>query len=146
MMSRKIKQTARACSVADALDVVGDRWSLLVLRELGMGVRRFGGIQANTGAPRDILTARLRKLEAAGVIERKAYSERPPRSEYALADSGRALAPVLMALQEWGDTFLNAGREPRLLQHDCGERFHAAVACAACGALVAEDALVEVPG
>ncbi|MBV2355381.1 helix-turn-helix transcriptional regulator [Streptomyces sp. J2-1] len=93
----------RVCSIADALDVVGERWSLLVLRELGFGVHRFKDIQINTGAPRETLALRLRKLEDASVIERRPYSERPPRDEYHLTPMGRDLLPVLRALREWGE-------------------------------------------
>ncbi len=94
----------RVCSIADALDVVGDRWSLLVVRELGFGVHRFGDLLTNTGAPRETLTARLRKLEAHGVITRRRYREHPPRDEYVLTASGAAIAPVLRALRRWGET------------------------------------------
>ena len=92
----------RVCSMADALALVGDRWSLHVVREVGMGVRRFDAIQRRTGAPRQVLTARLRKLEAVGVITRAPYSERPPRFEYALTASGEELIPVMAALHAWG--------------------------------------------
>jgi DNA-binding HxlR family transcriptional regulator len=93
----------RVCSIADALDVVGERWSLLVLRELGFGVHRFKDIQVNTGAPRETLALRLRKLEEAGVIERRRYSDHPPRDEYALTAAGRDLTPALAALRQWGE-------------------------------------------
>ena len=93
----------RVCSIADALEVVGERWSLLVLREISFGVRRFTDIQVNTGAPRETLALRLRKLEEAGVIERRQYSDRPPRDEYLLTPAGRELTPVLTALREWGE-------------------------------------------
>jgi DNA-binding HxlR family transcriptional regulator len=82
---------------------VGERWSLLILRELGFGVHRFQDIQVNTGAPRETLALRLRKLEETGVIERRRYSEHPPRDEYVLTDAGRDLSPVLTALREWGE-------------------------------------------
>ncbi|MFC1403539.1 MULTISPECIES: helix-turn-helix domain-containing protein [Streptacidiphilus] len=95
----------RVCPIADALDVVGDRWSLLILRELGFGVHRFNDIRANTGAPRETLTTRLRELEEAGVIVRRRYSERPPRDEYVLTDSGQAITPVLRALRRWGESY-----------------------------------------
>ncbi|MEV0038916.1 MULTISPECIES: helix-turn-helix domain-containing protein [unclassified Streptomyces] len=91
------------CSIADALDVVGERWTLLVLRELGFGVHRFNDIQANTGAPRETLVLRLRKLEDAGLIERRQYSERPPRDEYLLTAAGKDLSPVLRSLRQWGE-------------------------------------------
>lgn len=91
------------CSIADALDVVGERWSLLIVRELGFDVHRFKDIQLNTGAPRETLALRLRKLEDAGVIERRRYSDRPPRDEYLLTEAGRDLLPVLGALRQWGE-------------------------------------------
>lgn len=91
------------CAIADALDVVGERWSLLVLRELGFGVHRFKDIQINTGAPRETLALRLRKLEETGLIERHRYSEHPPRDEYVLTEAGQELAPVLKALRVWGE-------------------------------------------
>jgi DNA-binding HxlR family transcriptional regulator len=93
------------CPIADALDVVGDRWSLLILRELGLGVHRFNDIRTNTGAPRETLTTRLRELEQAGVIARRRYSERPPRDEYLLTDAGAAISPVLRALHRWGEGY-----------------------------------------
>ena len=98
----------RACSIADALEVVRQRWSLLVLRELGFGVHRFSDIQVNTGAPRETLALRLRTLEEAGVIERRRYSDRPPRDEYVLTAAGRELTPVLTALREWGERHATA--------------------------------------
>ena len=93
----------RVCSMADALALVGDRWALHVVREIGMGVRRFDVIQRRTGAPREMLTSRLRKLESAGVITRTPYSERPPRFEYALTAAGEELIPVMAALYSWGE-------------------------------------------
>jgi DNA-binding HxlR family transcriptional regulator len=93
----------RECGIADALELVGDRWSLLILRELRFGVHRFNDIRTNTGAPRETLTARLRKLEDAGIIERRRYSEHPPRDEYLLTDAGRELMPVLGGLRAWGE-------------------------------------------
>jgi DNA-binding HxlR family transcriptional regulator len=95
----------RVCAIADALELIGDRWSLLVVREIGIGVRRFNDIQRNTGAPREMLTARLRKLEEVGVIRRERYHERPPRYEYALTEAGKALKPILRGLRRWGETF-----------------------------------------
>ena len=95
----------RVCYIADALRVVGDRYALLVLREIALGVRRFNDIRVNTGAPRETLTTRLRQLEDAGVIERHAYSQRPPRDEYVLTDAGRAILPVLEALRDWGERY-----------------------------------------
>jgi DNA-binding HxlR family transcriptional regulator len=95
----------RECAIADALSVVGDRWALLVVRELSIGVHRFNAIQANTGAPRDRLATRLRELEEAGLITRRRYSERPARDEYLLTSAGSAIAPVLRELEIWGETY-----------------------------------------
>jgi DNA-binding HxlR family transcriptional regulator len=92
----------RECYVANALSVVGEKWSLLVIREIFLGCRRFNDIAANTGAPRDVLTSRLRRLEELEVIERRAYSDRPARYEYFLTDAGKDLGPVITALKEWG--------------------------------------------
>jgi len=92
----------RPCAIADGLDLLGERWSLLVLRELFWGNHRFGGIQEKTGAPRDILSARLKRLTEEGLIERRQYSEKPPRSEYYLTEEGRSVQPILLAIQQWG--------------------------------------------
>jgi DNA-binding HxlR family transcriptional regulator len=125
-------ESKRVCSITDALSIVGDRYALLVARELIYGRRRFDQIAATTGAPRDVLTARLRKLEAAGVIERRPYSERPVRHEYHLTEAGRELHPILLALREWGDRHRNAGAEPVVFTHSCGAEFHALTVCEAC--------------
>jgi DNA-binding HxlR family transcriptional regulator len=95
----------RECPIADAVELIGDRWSLLVIREIGFGVRRFTEIQRNTGAPREMLTARLRKLEDSGVITRQQYRERPPRYDYTLTEAGQALLPVLGSLRQWGEKY-----------------------------------------
>lgn len=122
----------RECSVAATLEIVGEKWSVLALREVFSGVRRFDRIQANTGAPRDVLTRRLRTLVARGVLERRQYSERPPRHEYRLTPAGRELLPVLLTLQQWGDRHLYAGEPPLTYEHTCGEAFEASLVCATC--------------
>lgn len=93
----------RACSAAAALDLVGDRWTMLVVREVLFGNHRFSEIARGTGAPRDRLADRLARLVDAGILERRPYSERPPRSDYHLTAAGRGLVPVLEALRQWGD-------------------------------------------
>ena len=123
----------RRCSIASALDVIGEKWSLLVVRELLLGVRRFNDIAANTGAPRDILTARLRRLEELGVVERREYSERPPRYEYRLTQAGKNLQPVMLALKQWGDDHVMEGPLPVVFEHTCGEVFIPRTHCEACG-------------
>ncbi len=123
----------RNCSIANALAVVGERWSLLALREVMFGVHRFDQIARNTGASRDILTTRLRGLVAAGVLERRQYETRPPRFEYVLTESGRALNTVLLALMEWGDRYVTEGEPPTVWRHECGAELHSRTVCAACG-------------
>ena len=95
----------RVCPIANTLEVVGDKWSLLVLRELSLGVHRFNDIQRQTGAPRDRIADRLRSLEQSGLIERRQYSEHPPRFEYWLTEAGSDLTPVLDSLRHWGERY-----------------------------------------
>lgn len=134
----------RECSIARALDVVGEKWSLLALREVFFGERRFDQIVARTGAPRDILTARLRKLVDVGVLERVQYSERPPRFEYHLTSAGRDLQPVLLSLMHWGDRHL-AGSQPRPIvwTHDCGQPLTPQLTCESCAQPVTPGSLVR---
>jgi DNA-binding HxlR family transcriptional regulator len=145
-VSSKVQPSKRVCSVADALAVVGDRYSLLVVREIGYGYRRFQELAAFTGAPRDVLTARLRKLEELGLIERRLYSERPPRHEYHLTESGKQLRPIVLALKEWGDQQCAPGKEPVVFQHTCGAEFHPLTVCAACREPVGEGELTVTGG
>ena len=118
--------------MATALEVIGEKWSLLVVRECALGVHRFDRIARNTGAPRDILTARLRRLEAAGVIEKRLYQERPERFEYHLTAAGKELRPILLALAQWGERW--AG-DDNLVEwtHRCGEPLDLVHMCRACG-------------
>ncbi|MFF4182915.1 winged helix-turn-helix transcriptional regulator [Streptomyces sp. NPDC001691] len=122
----------RPCSIADALGVVGEKYSLLVLREVFFGVHRFDAIAKNTGAPRDILTTRLRTLVDAGVLERTLYSERPARYEYRATRAGQELRPVLLMLMNWGDRHL-ADVPPTVWRHKCGADLDPAVVCRCCG-------------
>ena len=106
------------CSIAAALEVVGDRWSLLAVREVSFGHHRFTEILEGTGAPRDRLAARLKALVAAGVLERRQYQEAPPRFDYHLTKAGRDLLPVLRALMAWGDRWVVDEPPVTLLHHD----------------------------
>jgi len=124
---------ARVCSITDALTLVGDRYALLVVREIRYGRMRFTELLTGTGAPRDVLARRLRELEEAGIVERRLYSERPPRYEYVLTEAGLELHPVLLQLKEWGDRHCNPGAEPVIFRHNCGAEFHAQTVCEACG-------------
>jgi len=125
--------TPRRCPITDALELVGERWSLLILREVFLGAHRFAQIAANIGAPRDVLTRRLRSLEAAGVLERRPYQQRPERFEYHLTASGRDLEPVLIGLREWGRRHLPDPPPSPEMAHECGHDVPTAVVCADCG-------------
>jgi DNA-binding HxlR family transcriptional regulator len=123
----------RECSIARTLDVVGEKWALLAIREVFLGDHRFDEIVRRTGALRDTLAARLRTLVAAGVLERRQYCEHPARFEYHLTQAGRDLQPVILMLMRWGDRYLaGADGPPLVLEHSCGHRLEAEVICAAC--------------
>jgi DNA-binding HxlR family transcriptional regulator len=94
------------CSIARALEQIGEWWTLLILREALMGTRRFDSFQNNLGIARNILSVRLKKLVARGILERSAAVGDSRRAEYRLTEKGRALFPVLMALREWGDRWV----------------------------------------
>jgi DNA-binding HxlR family transcriptional regulator len=121
----------RPCSIASALAIVGDRWSLLIVREVMLGNRRFNRIVRNTGAPRDRIAARLRDLVDAGVLERRPGATGRSWDEYHLTVSGRGLAPVIQALLDWGDTFVVTRSPVRTEHHD--HRLQLVSTCAVCG-------------
>ena len=122
------------CGVTRTLDLVGEKWTLLVLREVMNGVRRFEQIQTHIGAPRAVLTARLARLVDSGVLERSAYREpgQRARHEYRLTDMGEELRPVLVGLMVFGDRHLSGRSGPPVaLQHrDCGAAVRTAMVCA----------------
>ncbi len=137
-----------ACSVARTVSVIGDRWTLLVLRDCFLGVRRFDDFQARIGVTRPILADRLKKLVSEGILDAVAYQDRPVRREYRLTAKGRALHLVMMAIVHWGDTHM-AGKEGRPLVHrhkGCGCDFDPVMVCSECAApLGARDVEVR-PG
>lgn len=122
----------RPCSIAAALAFLGEKWALLVVRELALGVHRFDEIQRNTGAPRDILTSRLRRLEAAGVLEKRQYQDRPVRFGYHLTRAGGELRPILLSLAQWGDRWASPPQVSSWV-HTCGEEADVVHTCRACG-------------
>ncbi|MEV5430768.1 helix-turn-helix domain-containing protein [Streptomyces sp. NPDC052701] len=136
----------RPCSIADTLALVGEKYSLLVLREVCLGNGRFDQLVRNIGAPRDILATRLRRLVDAGVLARHPYSERPQRFEYRPTQAGLELEPVLMTLMAWGDRHLrgDAGR-PMVIEHSCGHDLVPVVTCRACGEAVRHEDLKAHP-
>lgn len=135
----------RTCSITEALEIVGDRYTLLVLRELFFGNLRFSDIAENTGAPRDVLTSRLRKLEETGMVERREYQDNPPRHEYLPTQAAKDFYPVLHAIRQWGDDHCwdSADQIPVAFKHDCGAHVTVDVTCKQCGETVTVDS-VEV--
>ncbi len=123
------------CSVARTLEVIGERWSLLILRDAFYGVRRFDDFRRDLGIARNVLTDRLNKLVDQGVLERRQYEERPPRFEYRLTEKGRDLLPVLLAMMAWGDKWgSNRDRVPVTLTHlRCGSVTKPSTCCSECG-------------
>jgi len=127
--------TERACSVARTLGIVGEQWSLLIMRDAFLGVRRFEDFQQHLGIARNILSDRLTKLVEHGILNKRQYSERPVRSEYRLTSKGIDLFPVLFALQKWGDTWAMGDDEPlrTVVHNSCGNITHPVPSCSHCG-------------
>lgn len=123
------------CSVARTVDLLGDWWTPLVLREAYLGTRRFDGFQRNLGIGRNILTQRLNRLVDEGVLVRRPYQERPLRHEYVLTDKGRDLFTVIAAMKTWGDRWLAGDEGPPLTYHHttCDHDMDAEVVCSHCG-------------
>lgn len=121
------------CSVARTAEHIGERWTMLILRDAFYGIRRFDDFQASLGIARNILTKRLNTLLAAGIMRKDQYQERPPRYEYRLTEKGRDLVPILTSLLAWGDRWETAGEPPvRLIHIDCGKEMHATAVCSEC--------------
>jgi DNA-binding HxlR family transcriptional regulator len=122
------------CSIARTLEVIGEWWTMLILREAFNGVRRFDGFQARLGIARNVLATRLQRLVDSGILERRRYQERPERFEYRLTDKGRDLYPVLMSLMHWGDRWaVGEDGPPVRLTHKCGHAPGPILACQHCG-------------
>jgi DNA-binding HxlR family transcriptional regulator len=137
------------CSIARALERLGERWTLLVLREAFTGARRFEEFAERLDIARNVLTARLALLVDEGVLERRRYQERPERFEYRLTEKGLDLFEVLVALMQWGDRWYAPDGPPRVVRHrDCGGTIDAHLTCDRCGARVtARDVRLEAgPG
>ena len=123
------------CSIARPLSFLGERWALLVLRDLFLGRRRFDEIQGSLGVASNVLSQRLTTLTEEGIVERHRYSEHPERFEYLLTEKGRDLQPVLLAMLAWGDRYTAGPAGPPLetVHDDCGEAFHMVPTCSECG-------------
>jgi len=128
------------CPIAHSTGLVGDRWSILIVRELLMGQSRFQDLQAQTGATSQMLAARLKRLAADGLVERRAYSERPLRHEYRLTPQGLHLMPVILALRTWGERWCKPEGDElavRMFHRACGSELDLNGHCPSCGGLVA---------
>src|SRR2546428_13084469 len=108
---------SQVCSVAGSLELVGERWTLLIVRDAVMGARRFEDFQRRTGMARNVLTDRLGRLVEDGIFKRVPYQEHPVRFEYRLTEKGIDLWPVIISLLQWGDRYVYPGRAPVLLVH-----------------------------
>jgi DNA-binding HxlR family transcriptional regulator len=138
---------AMNCSVAQCLEVIGEWWSMLIVRDAFLGVRRFDDFQSRLGISRNILTKRLTSLVEAGVLDKVPYQERPLRHEYRLTDKGRDLWPVLTTLREWGDKWAAPGGAPLEVVHTaCGEVMVLSHTCSACGDAVDSRSVRARPG
>ncbi|MGF6272369.1 DNA-binding HxlR family transcriptional regulator [Massilia sp. UYP11] len=129
----QVLERVRPCSVARTLQIIGDRWTFLVIREMFFGVRRFDEFQANLGIASNILTDRLQRLNDHGIVVKCAYQLRPERFEYRFSDKGRDLYGSMLVMMHWGDRWLADGRPPLLVRHrKCQHDFHAQIACSEC--------------
>lgn len=137
-----------ACSVARTVSVIGDRWTLLILRDCFLRIRRFDDFQARLGITRHILADRLRKLVKEGVLAKVQYEARPKRFEYRLTKKGLDLHPVLMSLVHWGDVHMTTKKgRPLLHEHTaCGHHFDPVMTCSECGEAVDVRAVRVRPG
>jgi DNA-binding HxlR family transcriptional regulator len=132
-----MKRTALShhpCSIARTLDIVGEWWTPLILRDVAYGIRRFGEIQADLGISANILTDRLEALRSQGLLDARTYQERPLRQEYHLTEKGAELIPALLALMQWGDRWTwPDGKGPvRVIHEECGHEVRVEIGCPHC--------------
>jgi DNA-binding HxlR family transcriptional regulator len=140
--------SGQACNIAAALEVVGERWSLLIVREVFLGVRRFDEMQSDLGIARNVLQTRLTRLVDHGVLEKRLYNEHPPRHEYLLTEKGIDLWPTIVALMRWGDEHASrTGGPPVLLEHrGCGGAVDEHRICESCGTRLSARDVLGRPG
>src|SRR3954467_8800285 len=128
----------QVCSIAGALELIGERWTLLIVRDLFLGVRRFDDLQRDLGIARNVLRDRLNRLVDEGIVRRRRYPERPARFEYVLPDKGGGLWPVLHSVMSWGDRYAapEAGPATIVEHRGCGGRIDDRRVCEQCGPAV----------
>ena len=146
-MGRTADYSRQICSVAATLEVVGDPWALLILRDAFADVRRFEQWQERLGVARNVLAARLKSLVGHGVLKKRLYNQHPPRHEYALTDKGRDLYGVLVTMAAWGDRHVYCTGGPvEFVHRACGAPFEPRVVCEACGEAVGPGDLERSTG
>ena len=134
------------CSIARALEIVGERWTMLVVRDALYGVRRYNDFLVHLGIPRAVLAARLQMLTEEGILEKRRYQESPPRDEYVITDRGAALWPTLRTLSRWGREH-HGGSVLLVFQHaDCGTELGSYGECPACATVVPVEDVLMLPG
>jgi DNA-binding HxlR family transcriptional regulator len=146
-----VRQTSfakMACSMARSLELIGDWWTPLIIRDLQLGIDRFDALAEDLGISRNLLTSRLAHLVEHGIVTRQRYQEHPPRDRYLLTDAGQDLVPVLMALIAWGDRWATPeGGPPLVFRHrSCGHIFTPTVSCDACGQPLGHGEVEALPG
>jgi DNA-binding HxlR family transcriptional regulator len=135
------------CSVAQCLEIVGEWWSLLIVRDAFLGVTRFDDFQSRLGISRNILNQRLTHLVETGILKRVPYEEHPPRSEYRLTDKGRDVWQVVTAMRQWGDRWAAPAGPPLKMRHtSCGHLVQAVSVCSHCGEPLDLRSVTAVPG
>jgi DNA-binding HxlR family transcriptional regulator len=135
------------CSIARALEVLGDRWTILLIRDAFLGVRRYEDFQRSLGVARNVLADRLARLVDEGILDRVRYQERPERFEYRLSEKGVDLWPVTIALLQWGDRHYAEQGRPRVIRHrDCGGEITRHLTCTRCGAELGPRDVRAEPG
>ena len=124
---------SQSCSIDSTLSVIGDRWTILILRDLFRGVRRFEQLRQDLGIAKNILSDRLSKLDSAGIIVQRPYQSNPIRNDYYLTEKGKDLSPSLIALMHWGDKWYADGNPPTILTHaKCGTALTQITLCPRC--------------
>ncbi len=137
----------QVCSIAATLEIVGERWTLLIIRDAFLGVRRFDDFQRSLGVARNVLQSRLERLVAEGILERRPYQERPPRYEYRLTAKGVDLWPVIVSLLQFGDRHVHPDAPPLVLRHrGCGGELDGHRICKKCGKPLEAADVERAPG
>lgn len=135
------------CSLSRSLDLIGPWWTMLIIRDLYLGLRRFDDLATDLGISRNLLASRLEDLVAGGIVTRQQYADRPPRYEYLLTEAGGDLIPVVLALTAWGDRWTATDEgAPVVLEHECGDEFVPEVHCSACAGEIRADNVTVRPG